>query len=207
MVKVDTLYKITSPRFREPFLGVVRGIEGEWARVLVTSGAHVGMINGEVKAEAGEETRVRISLTSFDPSEPVRTPDPVPMSRWGMDHWSTFAFLETVAVDLEGRLDEKQQVRMRTDRDRHPAYASGFQGGPPRNSDGTLKKYPTRLREGELPNHDDWDCMDDMVAAGLLENVGTPVNPIVRFTDSGHALAAELRRHKAAGENFANFVP
>jgi hypothetical protein len=45
------------------------------------------------------------------------------------------------------------------------------------------KKYPTRLRNDvELSDHDDWDCLDDAEAAGLIESAGTGINPTYKLT-------------------------
>lgn len=97
------------------------------------------------------------------------------MSRWGRDHWSTFAYVETRWVDHHGMLDHDQ---MRCDSDLHPFFAAAR---PRSTLLGTrCRKYPTRLKsaqpdtEGrwdvvELANHDDYNCLDDAIHAGLVE--------------------------------------
>lgn len=120
----------------------------------------------------------------------------VPMSAWGRDHWSTLAYLETCAVDNHGYIVRK---RMRCDKDLHPHLAHGGRLGP--------KKYPTRLKGGELlDDHDDWSCVDDFVTAGLV-TLTPGIQPQVRFTDKGLRLAAALRAHKAEGGNWDDFEP
>ncbi len=53
------------------------------------------------------------------------------------------------------------------------------------------KGYPTRLKDGsELANHDDWDCISDMEAAGLVEWRGTGLQPIITLTNYGWLVAA-----------------
>lgn len=115
-----------------------------------------------------------------EPTDPEWVPTsvpPVPMERFGKDHWSTFAYVETRAVDHKGRLAHDH---MRTHARRHPMLMAAKRlrhsvGG----SDGS--RYPTRLKPalpvgqvaGEpqpvnLPHHDDYDCLDDLIAAGLL---------------------------------------
>jgi len=119
----------------------------------------------------------------------------VPIEKFGKDHWSTFAFLETRCVEYKGSIAIE---KMRCDPDWHPQYVHL----------GTFKKYPTILRGGEeLPDHDDWDCVDDLEAAGLLEQVGTGENPRVRLTPYGWGVAGRIRAYKAVGGTFAEFVP
>ncbi len=75
---------------------------------------------------------------------------PIPMEKWGKDHWSTLLYLETLAVDNSG-FAKPINVKMRTNEIRHPhlvgniGYLSLALGG---------SKYPTRLKEGEVKGHD-----------------------------------------------------
>ena len=137
----------------------------------------------------------------------------IPMSEWGHDHWSTLAYIETCATERQA-LDD---LRMRADGAAYPTRLRGFAADH------------TRVEVG----HSDWDCVLDMIAAGLLRpEAGT--NPRRRhplhadpgsrmamrvaparnrkvdhyqLTPVGRVLANALREHKAAGGNFANFVP
>lgn len=122
--------------------------------------------------------------------------DPVPMELWGKDHWSTFAYLETVCVDYKGAIDKR---RMRCSTRRHPGWAL--------SSSILDTEYPTRLRgKVELSDHDDYDCIEDMEAAGLLKWIGTSTHPgIVTLTNKGKQLAGRLRAHKMNGGMFGNF--
>lgn len=121
---------------------------------------------------------------------------------FGKDHWSTLAYIETCCVDGKGKVNV---LRMRCDPERHPAFAhrgSPIEGTPLRN------EYPTRLRENvEIFGHDDWDCVDDMVADGILEWGGTGIDPVFRLTTKGWALAGLARRHRAEGKGYATFRP
>lgn len=131
--------------------------------------------------------------------------DPVPIEWFGRDHWSTLAYLETVVVDQGGKIDNR---RMRTDSRRHRTLAAR-----PHLTAG--KKYPTRLAGGRLlENHDDWDCLQDMEAAGLVTVVlrefrGPFFNSnrvTVGLTERGWKVAAEVREHKGSGGSFSSFV-
>ena len=149
----------------------------------------------------------------------------ISLSRWGRDHWSTLAYLETRAVDQGGVI---KNAHMRTSVKRHPLFAARGGLGSPTDSG----KYPTSYRDGEMPEHDDWDCLNDMVEAGLLSV--KPANPelweipvgsrgpikyrrsiptkelkvTVKLTELGQRVAGELRAYKQEkGSRFAEFVP
>ena len=128
----------------------------------------------------------------------------IPMSKWGKDHWSTFAYLETLAVD--GGKDGwaiPARERMRTNEIRHPhLVGQTFPGSTALQA----SSYPTRLKDGKVEGHDDWDCIDDMVKEGLLEDVGSGLNRAFIFTKLGKRVAGELRKHKMEGKNFGEFV-
>ena len=128
---------------------------------------------------------------------------PIPMSRWGKDHWSTLAYLETLAVEKKG-LAIPVKARMRTNEIRHPH----LRGTLPMDMGGALNgsSYPTRLKDGEVKEHDDWDCVDDAVEEGLVEDVGTGLNRAYKFTKLGKQVMAKLRQHKMDGGNFPDFV-
>lgn len=108
---------------------------------------------------------------------------PIEPDRFGKDHWSTFAYLETRIVDHKGTIAHAQ---MRCHATRHPimlAAKSGIMSAS--GADGS--QYPTILAEGELPNHDDFDCIDDLIAAGLLEvhmPALAPYNDVMTFIDA-----------------------
>lgn len=126
--------------------------------------------------------------------EPVTAP-PIPIADWGRDHWSTFAYIETRIVDHKG---VPQREHMRCNNKIHGQF--GHRGG-------CSSLYPTKLREGEATDHDDWSCLDDAEAAGLLENISTGLHPVYKLTERGFAVAGQLRRHKAGDGNFSTFVP
>jgi len=107
---------------------------------------------------------------------------------FGRNHDSLVLYIETVCVDARGYPDLR---RLSCNPERHPQFVAAGSGG-------WSVKYSTTLRDGtELPGHDDWDAVDDLVAAGLLEWRGTGVNPRFWLTDSGWARAHELRRKRA----------
>lgn len=130
----------------------------------------------------------------------------IPIEQFGKDHWSLFAYVETRAVDYKGFLDI---VHLRT---KNTAIATTLLG-----QNFWKPEYGTRLKgyfktddtkddSKLLRNHDDHDCLDDLEAAGLLENVGTLVNPYAELTKEGRRVASLLREHKSKGGQFAEFT-
>ena len=127
------------------------------------------------------------------------TRDPVALPDFGRDHWSTLLYLETVQV--EGIAIDFRRVRC--NQVRHPEYRVVHHISPARFNG---KEYPTRLAGGEeLHDHDDWDCIEDMVAAGLLDDVGFTMTPRYTLTEQGWAYVQALRQHKAAGGSTSDF--
>ena len=133
---------------------------------------------------------------------------PISMDRWGRDHWSTLAFIETLCVDYGGRLDNQRRRSLRCNPATHPGH--GY------SADGEVQwrpEYGTRLKgyfenkKLQLPCHDDFDCAEDCEVAGLLINLGTGINPVWKLTPRGLELTAKLRAHKANGGSFASFNP
>lgn len=145
------------------------------------------------------------------------------IDQWGKDHWSTFSYIETRCVDHRGVL---KNANMRTHASRHPLFlARGFA------SPGDGSSYPTIHKGGELPDHDDWDCLYDMVQSGLLTvqpkddalwdvPVGSrgpiqhrgrlqrkELKVTVKLTDLGHKVAGELRAHLANKLRYQEFSP
>lgn len=136
--------------------------------------------------------------------------DAIPVSEWDHDHWSTLAYIETRCVDADGVIDND---RMRCNWRRHRKLVGPrqLQSG----ADGAA--HPTRLAAGVLcRKHDDWDCLNDMVAAGFVEIVDEEdrrpaqafggMRVTVRMTEAGMRAASDLRAHKASGGSFGTFA-
>lgn len=149
----------------------------------------------------------------------------LPIGRWGHDHWSTLAYIEGRCVDHRGVL---KNANLRTNTSRHPLFiARGF-GSP-----GDGSQYPTEYRDGgQLTDHDDWDCLYDMVQLGLLTIVKPKDDELwnvppgergsiryrgrmqtkalevkVKLTDLGCQVAGELRTHLTKSRNYRAFSP
>lgn len=123
---------------------------------------------------------------------------------WGKDHFSTLVYIETRCVDYKGvpSLDH-----LRCNPARHQHY-----GGRAARLVGTMErrdepwKYGSVVRGGSrIPEHDDWDVIEDLVRAELLLNVGTGANPVFKLTESGWELVQAIRKHMAAGGQVSTF--
>lgn len=134
----------------------------------------------------------------------------IPIEQWGKDHWSTFAYLETRAVDARGMIDNRQ---MRCDSRVHREFAWQLASGEWCDA----SDYPTCLKDGEtVDRHDDWSCLEDTVAADLVmvqwrrhyydKSFGCN-RAKVALTKRGWQIAMQLRRHKASGGKYADFSP
>lgn len=133
------------------------------------------------------------------------TPD-----RFGKDHWSLLAYIETLVVDNQP-IDRR---RMRCNPTTHPTLVAPHQHQRWEPQWGTrlknyfLKEYFDAHDKAayQLPEHDDWDCLEDLDAAGLVE-FQTLTSGVVRLTPEGRRVANELREHKQNGGTFAGFTP
>lgn len=138
-----------------------------------------------------------------EPTQETWDGTPVPMERWGKDHCRALIYIESRNVDGNG---QPEMQRMRT---KSGSLRRGTDTGhvTPRSKD-----YPTILADGQLHGHDDWDCVDDLVHAGLVLWEGTGTHPVLRLTSAGWTLAGAARRHlaetNAAGcRTWAGFDP
>lgn len=125
---------------------------------------------------------------------------PVLVSQFGKDHWSLLGYVNCCFV--AGKALDKR--RMRTNGNKHPLHnVNGFKWNPEHGTRlaGYFDKRDPALK---LSGHDDWDCLNDLEAAGILEVI-SEANAIVSLTDAGKSIADRLREHKAMGGNFADF--
>ncbi len=133
----------------------------------------------------------------------------VSVSTFGKDHWSLLAYVECLCVDGKGGIGSIDPRRMRDKNTRttvgawKPSYSTrlaGFFDFADRVD--TDKAIAAGV---QLPNHDDWDCLDDLEEVGFVE-VLSSANGFVVMTPTGATAAARLRAHKAAGGVFARFT-
>lgn len=174
-------------------------LDGEPVDLMAALMTSLGIDNGPAKYQPSDQNRIG-------------------MERWGKDHWSTFAYVEVRIVDHRGKLSH-DHMRCHS---HHPAMLSAKRAVSAASGCGDA--YPSLLRDGETAaHHDDYDCIDDMIAVGLIE-VTMPEPPaatlitglveqemmtraVYRLTERGQAVAAQLRQHKGAGGKWSTFVP
>lgn len=141
--------------------------------------------------------------------------DFVPPKFWGVDHWKTLAYIDTVMTDCAG-FEVGLDPRMRAGRRMFRVLAQDCP--TPKRANGTSGRsaasmarpsdYPTRLRGGqELANHDDWNCVQDMAAANLFDVGPDSVQPgrNLRFSAKGQAWVGAYRQFKQNGGQAVNF--
>jgi hypothetical protein len=146
------------------------------------------------------------------------------IDQWGKDHWSTLAYIESRCVDHGGVL---KNANMRTHVGRHPLFVARGFGTP-----GDGSRYPTIHKGGEMADHDDWDCLYDMVQAGLIvivkpkddalwdvplgkrgpikHNGRTQTKALevkAKLTTLGCQVAGELRTHLTKERRYQTFSP
>jgi hypothetical protein len=120
---------------------------------------------------------------------------PIPIAYWGRDHWSMLMYVETRIVDYDGKLS-RAHIRSKTRTGWQPIHGTKLL-----SYDWTLAP-PANLEAGNIrPDHDDYDCLKDMQAVGLLTQQGGRV----QFTARGWALASRLRQWRGNGLTLKNF--
>lgn len=137
-----------------------------------------------------------------------------PIEHFGKDHWSLLAYAESTCVNGTEGFGNLSSNRMRCNKEKHPLLSSG---------NNWKTEYSTRLKGFfEFPDrsdaekaiqagvmiegHDDWDCLNDLDEAGLIE-IKSLVNGSITMTKKGMELTNKIREHKCEGGSFSNFNP
>ena len=133
----------------------------------------------------------------------------ISMLKFGRDHWSLLAYIESSCVNSQGGICTIEKNRMRCNPVKHPLLSSGIQW---------KDEYGTRLaqfdpsdgneesfrKSTQISGHDDWDCLDDLESSGFIEILSLS-NPTVKMTGKGLLVSSNLREFKAAGGSFSRF--
>lgn len=133
----------------------------------------------------------------------------IPLELWGVDHWSTLAYIETVIID-HGGFPIVYNARMRHGRRNFRVMQEGreyFQkktNGIPMDSE-----HGSRLSDGRIAlGHDDWHCIQDFAEVGLLsvgpDEIDVGCEPF-KLSQIGRELCNQLREHKSNGGTFKTF--
>ena len=133
----------------------------------------------------------------------------VPIYQFGRDHWSVLGYIFTLCIDGHWGVGTITHSRMRTNEKMHPLLKQGKPTAEAswRKESGTrLAGYTQGDGSRQLSKHDDWDCLEDLEACGLVDIISI-ANGFVRVTDPlGIIVACELMSHKARGGTFGNFT-
>ena len=127
------------------------------------------------------------------------------IKQFGKDHWSLLVYVEYRVLNNKGVLDMKHL------RIKNPAITNGLIPIAWKPEWGTrLYGYWNEDKstnpELRLPDHDDYDCLDDLEGAGLVESFGTGINPAFLLTKKGAKVCSFLVLHKQEGKHYADFV-
>ena len=129
----------------------------------------------------------------------------VQIERWGKDHWSTLAYIESICVDSMNGVGRVGRCKVQTNIDRHPEYA--HMSVTPVGSQLDGAKFGIRLADSTLPGpaYDEWDCIEDFENNFLVVDVGFTSEPAYRMTRLGNLVAGKVRAHWAcSGGNYAD---
>ncbi len=111
------------------------------------------------------------------------------------------AYVEYCCANGQGGIGTLEHSCLRCNPEYHPFRGKYHREGRSwRPEWGTRLKgfFPEQRPEFQLPFHDDYHCLEDLEAAGLVEIVSL-VNGFVRLTDRGIQVASALGAHKARG--------
>lgn len=136
----------------------------------------------------------------------------VPIQFFGKDHWSLLGYIGSCASHGgNSGVASLDKERLRCNPSTHQIHAVSARIN--RNWD---QSYGTRLagywrkdntidKSCQLPEHDDWDVLDDLEAAGIIDVIGE-ANALVAITPAGLRVYGALCAHKAAGKNYSEFT-
>lgn len=118
------------------------------------------------------------------PEWPTLNDNPVNVDEFGKDHYSLLMYVEGRTVDHHGVLEHDH---LRCSSKRHPLLLNAGSLAYRLGGMNDAANYPTILRrvDGEKrvrENHDDYDCLDDLVRAGWL-TVAMPAASDTGFLD------------------------
>lgn len=132
----------------------------------------------------------------------------IQLTQFGKDHWSLLAYIQTLCVDSQSGIGRINSNRMRTNKHKRPHIGNSCMIA-------WNEAWGTRLQgyfecdkvtqpTFQLKDHDDWDCLNDLVENKLVDII-SDVNHFITLTDSGKSLSLQLTQHKLNGGQFATF--
>jgi hypothetical protein len=148
-------------------------------------------------------------MTALAEKQQYSADEYLPSAVWGRDHWTTLAYIETVATDCVG-FQVGNDPRMRSNRRNFRVMQACMK--PRRAQCGGVGivmdlAHSSRLADGDVVSgHDDWNCLQDMANEGLFNLDASGVEPgiTLHLSAKGQAWCASLRAHKQAGGTYSN---
>lgn len=133
----------------------------------------------------------------------------VTITRFGSAHWSVLRHVaESARNPVPHRLD---RTWMRCNEARHPELSAPTKR-PWEPALGTMLAGYDRFRGDaheaaragcQILDHDDWDCLDDLAEAALVERL--PAHGHARLTEAGQVLLEAIETHLGSGGSIAGF--
>jgi len=137
----------------------------------------------------------------------------IEISDFGKDHWSLMAYVGTLCQDAPDKTGVIDKRRIRSNPATHPIHVASLLGaGRSWSPEYGTQLHGYRKEDGSIDEtrhldaHDDWDCLDDLEEAGLIEII-SEVNGFIQFTVYGLDVLGQLTIHKADGGKFIDFSP
>ncbi len=131
---------------------------------------------------------------------------------FGKDHWSLLGYIQYVCMNASprnGGVGEMDRRKLRCNPSNHPMLSSEMTTSWKPEYGSRLQGYWTDGDKTDssrlVLDHDDWDCIDDMEAAGYVELISM-VNGFIRLTPLGAQIAGKLAEYKSLGGNYADFT-
>ena len=150
---------------------------------------------------------------------PSRSSGDIPMKEWSKDHWSLLVTLANVHRSTNvPELPVMDYDRMRINPANHFVHLDRSDGPEAYEAwdqtKGTMLRRPgpdtkeprPGEADGQISYHDDFDCVEELEAEGLLDIVSTAAGTY-EMTVEGLALAKRVEAHVSAGIPIVEFEP
>ena len=130
----------------------------------------------------------------------------IKVEQFGKDHWDLLAHIGYRVVNFQGKLD-RRLIRIK-----NPVLQQNFTGTNLWKPEYGSRLYGYFNEDGSVNpelrvlDHDDYDCLDDLEEAKLIESWGSGLHPAYKLTKEGARVVGLLALHKQDGKHYASFV-
>jgi hypothetical protein len=138
----------------------------------------------------------------------------VPIELWGRDHWALLGYIETI-MEAYHHFDIGCDAHMRQNAEHlqlmRQKNFSPLRPNMHKNLSSRARvmnsEFGSRLINGEFVlDHDDWDCIHDMIAYDFFTAKRIKPKDKLVFSDLGLKISSLLRQHKIQGGTFSQFT-